>query len=81
MQSNTKASKKGNGLLIRDDLPGLIEKGHAALTNSRKRFAEVDRRIFPQTDSRQIHDAHADAERVHQRPTTPGHRGSVASAG
>jgi ferredoxin-nitrite reductase len=32
----TKASKNGNGLLIRDDLPGLIEKGHAALTNSEK---------------------------------------------
>ncbi len=32
----TKASKAGNGLLIREDLPGLIEKGHAALTTSEK---------------------------------------------
>ena len=32
----TKASKSGDGLLIREDLPGLIEKGHAALTTSEK---------------------------------------------
>ena len=32
----TKASKNGNGLLILKDLPGLIQKGHAALTTSEK---------------------------------------------
>ncbi len=32
----TKASKNGNGLLIREDLPALIQKGHAALTTSEK---------------------------------------------
>jgi sulfite reductase beta subunit-like hemoprotein len=35
MQSSSpKASKNGNGLLIPEDLPGLIHRGHAALTRS-----------------------------------------------